>query len=96
MLQRCYNSKDPDYKNYGHRGIWVCKKWKNNYWSFHKWCGLDFKKGLMLDRRQNSGPYSPENCRWVTPLVSTHNRRWTKARHEACKKIAHLAWSKTD
>jgi hypothetical protein len=28
----------------------------------------------MLDRKNNDGHYEPGNIRWVTPLVSAHNR----------------------
>ena len=28
MLQRCYNSNNKDYENYGGRGITVCDRWR--------------------------------------------------------------------
>ena len=34
MLNRCYNEKNVAYKNYGFRGIKVCDKWKNDFFSF--------------------------------------------------------------
>ena len=30
---------------------------------------------LSLDRIDNSGPYSPTNCRWTTQLTQTNNSR---------------------
>ena len=37
MLQRCYNKKTSNYKNYGYRGIKVCKCWKSDYVKFRDW-----------------------------------------------------------
>ena len=36
MLQRCYNPKRPQYKNYGGRGITVCDEW-HDYETFRAW-----------------------------------------------------------
>ena len=37
MLQRCSNPKNPDYKNYGGRGIKVCNEWRENFVNFYNW-----------------------------------------------------------
>ena len=37
MKQRCYNKNGRQYKNYGARGIIVCKEWKNDLKIFHDW-----------------------------------------------------------
>jgi hypothetical protein len=37
MLQRCSNPENPDYKNYGGRGIKVCNEWKENFVNFYNW-----------------------------------------------------------
>lgn len=87
MIQRCYNPKDRSYSRYGGRGIWVCKAWRS-YRVFHAWAEKTFEEGLVLDRKRNSGPYSPTNCRWVTPMLSTQNRAWTPKQQLARKKLA--------
>ena len=76
MIKRCYNEKTNTFHNYGGRGIKVCDEWKNDITSFLEWCEENgFSKELQLDRRDNNGNYSPENCRFVTPTVNLRNTR---------------------
>ena len=76
MLQRCYDDRDKNYKHYGGRGITVCDEWHNDKEAFIKWAiEKGYKRGLCIDRRDNNGNYSPDNCRWVTPSESLYNTR---------------------
>lgn len=76
IVGRCYNVKNPSYHNYGGRGIKLCHEWLNDPESFVKWC-IDngHKEGLSIDRRNNDGDYTPENCRLVTRAVQQNNKR---------------------
>lgn len=77
-IRRCYNTNDPAYKNYGGRGIEVCPQWCNDRGLFVSW-GLQngWKPGLELDREDNDGDYTPENCRFVSRSTNLNNRRNT-------------------
>lgn len=76
MKQRCYDIKSKEYHNYGKRGIFVCDEWLNSYKSFRDWCLENgYKKGLQLDRINNDMEYSPNNCRFATPIENSNNKR---------------------
>lgn len=78
MLHRCEDEKREKYKDYGEMGITVCQEWHDPN-LFIDWAeSHGYKNGLQLDRIDNDGCYSPENCRWVTPKQNSRNRRNTK------------------
>ena len=73
MRKRCLNPNCKAYKNYGGRGIKVCKRWKH-YPNFLADMGR-CPSGKSLDRINNDGNYTPANCRWATQKQQVHNRR---------------------
>lgn len=78
MKTRCSNPNTKDWKNYGGRGIKVCKLWDASYEAFRDWCLANgYSKELELDRIKVNGNYSPSNCRFVTKLENANNTRAT-------------------
>lgn len=80
MKQRCYNTRDKRYKNWGGRCIKVCEQWLNSFENFYADLGpKPFPKILYsLDRVNNDGDYTPENCCWATQKQQQNNRRNSK------------------
>ena len=75
MRHRCEDPKRESYQRYGGRGIKVCQEWHDAN-TFMDWAELHgYKPGLQLDRIDNDGDYSPENCRWVTAKENSRNKR---------------------
>lgn len=66
MLNRCYNKKNKEYKNYGGRGVYVCDEWLN-FNTFQKWyyenkwdeCATQIDKDILT---KNNKVYSPKEC----------------------------------
>lgn len=77
MHTRCENPNDAWYHRYGGRGIKVCKEW-NDYQTFKTWALQNgYSSNLTIDRINNDGNYTPENCRWSTPKEQAENKTQT-------------------
>lgn len=74
---RCNNPNSNSYKNYGGRGITVCKEW-DTFEEFYKWAlNNGYSDELTIDRINNDKGYSPDNCRWADLHTQARNRRNT-------------------
>lgn len=79
MKKRCLDPSNPQYKNYGGRGISICKRWQDSFEDFVE----DILNSIgdrptinhSLDRIDNDGDYCVDNVRWATRTEQNINKR---------------------
>lgn len=94
MITRCTIRKTVGWKDYGGRGIRVCKRWlgKHGFENFLADMGPR-PAGRTLDRKNVNGNYTPKNCRWATSLEQANNTRKTRRITMNGKTLSLAEWS---
>jgi len=73
MMWRCYDRGCPAFPNYGGRGITVDTRWHQIEVFISDM--LPRPRGGTLERVNNDGPYSKENCIWASRKQQCRNTR---------------------
>jgi hypothetical protein len=90
--ERCSRKKSKQFKNYGGRGIKMCRRWLNSFKNFLKDMG-EKPIGKSIDRINNNGDYKPSNCRWATQKEQTNNTRKNHFLKFRGKKMSISQWA---
>lgn len=91
MKQRCSNPNYREYHLYGGRGISYDPSWER-YEGFIKDMGYKPDPLFQIDRIDNDGPYSKENCRWVSAKENCRNRRNTRITKYLGREQSVIGW----
>lgn len=92
MISRCCCSTNSRYSDYGGRGINVCDRWRESFEAFLEDMG-ECPYGLTIERIDNNGNYSPENCRWATRKEQGRNKRTSRFLTYNGKTMTLIEWS---
>lgn len=74
IRSRCLSPTNPRYSYYGGRGITICERWES-FENFLADMGRKPSPQHSIERKENDGDYTPDNCKWATKSEQALNRR---------------------
>jgi len=90
---RCENPTDAAYPRYGGRGIIMVPRWSLSFESFVADMGPR-PRGMTLERKDNNGPYAPDNCIWGSRTDQANNRRSNRMIEAFGRRQTAMQWSR--
>ncbi len=75
MKKRCDNPNYRQFDCYGGRGIKVCERWLHSFDNFYVDMGKRPSNNHTIERINNEGNYSPDNCKWLPKALQAQNKR---------------------
>lgn len=94
MIQRCHNPKDKGFRNYGARGIYVCREWRESFVAFISDMGRRPSSQHSIERVDNDGPYAPGNCCWAVVAEQRRNHRRNRRISDHGRSLTITDWSR--
>lgn len=91
MTQRCLNPRNPNYPNYGGRGIGIHPSWRS-FPMFLADMGERPPRGT-LERINTDGNYEPSNCKWATRQEQLNNKRTNVVVEHDGKRMTLSQWA---
>lgn len=92
MHSRCTEG-NPRYEDRGGRGIKICERWQS-FTAFLEDMGERPSVAHSIDREENNGDYTPDNCKWSTMPVQSRNKRNTNSVTYAGATLCITDWAK--
>lgn len=78
IIQRCENTNNKSFLDYGGKGITMCERWRKSFEAFY----ADVSKlpnfgieGYSINRIDNNGDYEPNNVEWADDITQANNKR---------------------
>lgn len=92
MRARCSRPKCHAYERYGGRGISYDPSW-DRFENFKKDMWEGYAETLTLERKNNNGNYTKENCVWIPLKAQARNRRNNKVIEAFGQKRSMAEWA---